>query len=254
MSKPRTASGYEASQAARVRATCLYVATKLGDLADDIVVVGGLVPTLLVDQSLTRERHVGTADLDIGLSLAVFNDERYQVLTARLRQAGFGPDTNERGQPTRQRWQMDGPPKVTVDFLIGATTADDRPGRLKSIEPDFAAIIAPGLRIAFVDRQRVALEGQTIRGERAQRSVWVCGPSAFVVMKALALRSRGENKDAYDPLATCVKTSRRPTVSVPFGPPNSSSMHATKTPRPTLGRSRRTCLIVSRFEPSTLRE
>jgi hypothetical protein len=72
------------------------------------------------------------------------------------------------------------------------------PGRIKSIEPDFAAIIAPGLRLAFEDRLRVPLEGRTIRGERAKRDVWVCGPGAFVAMKAMAFRSRGENKDAYD--------------------------------------------------------
>lgn len=49
MTKPRTAAGYHPSQARSVRATCLYVATKLGDLADDVVVVGGLVPSLIVD-------------------------------------------------------------------------------------------------------------------------------------------------------------------------------------------------------------
>lgn len=42
------------------------------------------------------------------------------------------------------------------------------------------------------------LKGPTIRGERGRRAVWVCGPAAFVVMKALALHLRGENKDAYD--------------------------------------------------------
>jgi predicted nucleotidyltransferase len=35
-------------------------------------------------------------------------------------------------------------------------------------------------------------------GERASREIWVCGPGAFVVLKALAFRTRGENKDAYD--------------------------------------------------------
>ncbi|MEY4513674.1 MAG: hypothetical protein RLZZ450_5796 [Pseudomonadota bacterium] len=44
----------------------------------------------------------------------------------------------------------------------------------------------------------VALSGTTIRGEKAHRSIWVCGPGAFVTMKALSFRSRGENKDAYD--------------------------------------------------------
>ena len=44
----------------------------------------------------------------------------------------------------------------------------------------------------------MTLDGRTIRGERARRDLWACGPAAFVAMKALAFRSRGENKDAYD--------------------------------------------------------
>ena len=42
------------------------------------------------------------------------------------------------------------------------------------------------------------MEGYTIFGEKAKRDVYVCGPGAFVVLKALAFRERGENKDAYD--------------------------------------------------------
>ena len=34
--------------------------------------------------------------------------------------------------------------------------------------------------------------------EQPTREVWVCGPGAYVVLKALAFRLRGENKDAYD--------------------------------------------------------
>ena len=49
--KPNRASGYAADQVEHVRATCLYVATKLGDLADETVIVGGLVPSLLIDQN-----------------------------------------------------------------------------------------------------------------------------------------------------------------------------------------------------------
>lgn len=198
MAKPRTASGYDQTYVAHVRATCLYVATKLGDMLDDVVVVGGLVPSLIVDQHAASERHVGTADLDIGLALAVFNDRRYQVLTERLRQARFEPDKNDRGNLTRQRWKIDGPPTVTIDFLIAPTEAGDVGGKIKSIEDDFAAIVAPGLRLAFRDRRKVTLHGTTIRGESARREVSVCGAGAFVAMKALAFRSRGENKDAYD--------------------------------------------------------
>lgn len=59
-------------------------------------------------------------------------------------------------------------------------------------------MIAPGLALAFEDRDRVRLDGRTILGERTTRDVWVCGPGTFVVLKALAFDLRGESKDAYD--------------------------------------------------------
>lgn len=199
--KPTTAKGYSPEQSALVRATCLYVATKLGDLLDDVVVVGGLVPSLLIDQAKivsAEDLHVGTLDLDVGLALAILAHRRYEELTARLRQAGFRQDENDQGQPTRQRWRIEKQGVVTVDFLIPPSRAEERGGTIRDIEGDFAALIAPGLHLAFRDRESTTLSGRTIAGERAERAVWVCGPGAYVVLKALALRLRGENKDAYD--------------------------------------------------------
>lgn len=199
--KPTTAEGYRGDHVTLVRATCLYVATKLGDLMDDLVVVGGLVPSFLVDQeSLPEEaeRHVGTLDLDVGLKVALLDEGRYRTLTERLRRAGFEPDANEKGNLTRQRWRIEGVERVTVDFLIEPSLPGDKGGRLRDIEPEFAAVIAPGLHLAFEDRERVRISGLTIKGERATRDVFVCGPGAYVVLKALAHHLRGENKDAYD--------------------------------------------------------
>jgi hypothetical protein len=85
-----------------------------------------------------------------------------------------------------------------ADAVVRSKPVADRPGSLRSIESDFAAIIAPGLHLAFVDRQRVRLDGKTILGELATRDVWVAGPGSYVVLKALAFKSRGANKDAYD--------------------------------------------------------
>ena len=45
--KPTTAAGYPPDQVARVKATCLYLATKLGDLMPELVVVGGMARRLL---------------------------------------------------------------------------------------------------------------------------------------------------------------------------------------------------------------
>ena len=199
--KPTTASGYHVEHVALVRATCLYVATKLGDLMDELVVVGGLVPSLLIEQqSLPQgtQAHVGTMDLDVGITLALLDEGRYRTLTERLKRAGFSQDTNEQGNPTRQRWKIEQAEKVTVDFLIQPSDVGDRGGTLRDIEPDFAAVIAPGLHLAFQDRALVHISGLTIMNEQADRKVWVCGPGAYVVLKSLAFDLRGENKDAYD--------------------------------------------------------
>jgi hypothetical protein len=178
----------------------LYLATKLGDLMDEMVVVGGLVPSLLIDQTQLPEEtspHVGTMDLDVGLAFVVVAEHHYQAIAERLRRAGFQPDVNEQGNLTRQRWRIS-KPAVTVDFLIEPADADARPGKLFNIEQDFAAVIAPGLHLAFKNRHKVRLEGLTILGEAATREIWVCGAGAYVVLKALAFGIRGENKDAYD--------------------------------------------------------
>jgi hypothetical protein len=167
------------------------------------VVVGGLVPSLLIpDESLPagEDVHIGTMDLDLGLSLAILDRERYEDLIQRLHRSGFEPDENEEGNPTLQRWKVrtSSGLKVTVDFLIPPSLDTDKGGDLRHIEKDFAAVITPGLRLAFQDKKKVPLKGTTLMGEKAEREIWVCGPGAFIVLKALAFHQRGENKDAYD--------------------------------------------------------
>ena len=199
--KPERIDGYSVESLALVHSTCLYVATKLGDMLDDIVIVGGLVPSLLVDQKRLPwglDAHAGTRDLDLGLSLAMMGEERYRELGLRLRDAGFAPDVNASGNPTSQRWRTGFQPPTTIDFLIPPSLATDRGGDLRHIEPGFAAVIIPGLHIAFKDRQNIKLSGRTPLGEEAVRHIWVCGPGALTVLKALAFRNRGTNKDAYD--------------------------------------------------------
>ena len=201
--KPLFASEYRKEQAELVRQTCLYVATKLGDLLDELVVVGGLVPSLLIPENSGprgEDSHVGTMDLDLGLSLALLNADRYEELTARLRRAGFEPDVNEAGNPTFQPWKIEpsGHLKMTVDFLMASSLDQDEGGKIRHIEKDFAAVLTQGLHLSFRDRRRFSLSGSTILGEKANRELWVCGPGAFVVLKALAFGTRGENKDAYD--------------------------------------------------------
>jgi len=124
----------------------------------------------------------------------VLDERRYAEISQRLRAEDFEPDTNADGNETVQRWRLGG---LKVDFLIPPIA--DRPGgRIHNLEPDFGAIVTPGLELAFTERVQIELDGVTLTGHRAQREVPVCGPGAFVVLKALAFADRSEPKDAYD--------------------------------------------------------
>jgi len=163
----------------------------------ELVVVGGLVPSLLIDQqNLPRNvtPHIGTLDLDLGLAFALVGEQRYQEVVERLRNANFSPDKNDEGQPIRQRWRISDP-AVTVDFLIEPEKSTEaQAGRLFPLTKDWAAIIAPGLHLAFKNIQKVKLSGRTIVGETTNREIRVCGAGAFMILKALAFHIRGENK------------------------------------------------------------
>ena len=56
----------------------------------------------------------------------------------------------------------------------------------------------PGGHLAFRDRQSIAITGRDLRGANASRSISVCGPAAFLILKAFAHERREEPKDAYD--------------------------------------------------------
>jgi hypothetical protein len=190
--KPKTITGYESGQVELVLTTCRYICTILGDFTEDIVIVGGLVPSLPIDQSnLAKgvEPRGGTMDLDIGLSLAILDDKLYQSITERLRGHGFEPDENEKGNQTGQRWRISagGGRRVTIDFLIPPSDRDDKTARIKHIEGDFAALVAEGLMLCFEDFVEVTLSGPTIKGEVIEnRKIRVCGPGAYIVLKAFA--------------------------------------------------------------------
>lgn len=199
--KPSFWDGYSYDDLDLAVKTCLSVFSYLWEYRERVVVVGGLSPYLLVKQDelpMGMAPHVGTMDLDLGLSLAVFDQASYQGLTERLRDAGFRPELNDKGNPRLQTWVLNDGSSVKVDFLIPLNSEGGNSGEICHIEGDFGAIITEGLGLAFRDRRWVTLEGFTLRQESLTRDVPVCGPGAFTVLKALAFKGRGARKDAYD--------------------------------------------------------
>jgi hypothetical protein len=197
----RSAQDYTPELTELIRSAALTAATILGDYIGDLAVIGGLVPSLLIPSTALpagADIHVGTMDLDLGLDLALLDTRRYEGIAQRLLDTGFGPDLTEHGNPVRQRWLHARNPLARIEFLIPPVDEKAIPGSLQPLEKGLAAFIIPGLEIAFHDPIRVELSGTTLFGETATRAIQVCNPGAFIVLKAMAFRNRGNPKDAYD--------------------------------------------------------
>ncbi len=199
--KPRHADGYGPAQVDLAHRTCRYVATVLGEMMDEVVIAGGLVPSLLIDQETLPDgtmAHVGTMDLDVGFQLALLDGERYKAFAQMLRDEKFAPAVKPGGTKMRQTWTSTEIPTVAIDFLIPPSPGHDGARRVQNLEGDFAAIVTPGLHLAFRNPRRVPMPGYDCKDRWTDRIVTVCGPGAFVVLKALAHSGRNEPKDAYD--------------------------------------------------------
>lgn len=226
---PKTAGDYGPEDLRRVKAGCLEVATRLGGLLDEMVIVGGVVPALLVDlareggageaESDPLDRHVGTQDLDLGFAIGLVEEGSYTEVSTRLARCGFAPDENQQGNLTPQRWRHERASELTIDFLISPTREGEEGGSIKHLEENLAAIITPGLELAFEDISVIELSGTRLGGAEATQEVPVCGPGAFVLLKALACERRGKDKDKYDLFYVIRNYGEGPsTVAERFGP------------------------------------
>ncbi len=196
--KPKNKSGYTPEDLERAQMTCLVLAVKLQAFIEEIVVVGGLVPSLIVDQT-GAPRHGGTLDTDIGIAAHVRDDERYRTFEEALRNGGFVPAVKPNGRQQRQTWRLEGTPlKLTVDFLMEAPGKVTEKAELINLTKDLAPIASSALDCAFADKLVVSLDGTLPSGSKAKRDIQVCGPGAFTVLKALSMRGRDASKDAYD--------------------------------------------------------
>ena len=199
MTEPLTSfRQYMPAMQVRVMAGLRLLSNCLGSYMEDLVLVGGLVPALLPGMDLPQSEATGTQDLDIGFSMGVFTDKRYEEIVTHLKASGFEPALNDRGNPMHQTWTHPAN-GVTIDFLIDARRAGVEAAKTKHLAANFAAFGMPGLELAQKDRVKISIdEGPTPDGDLTSGEFFVCGPGSFVVLKALAYGNRNFPKDAYD--------------------------------------------------------
>lgn len=81
-----TQSDYDQRALDACKAVLLELVHLMGEFKDQIVVVGGWVPSFLIPQ--TKDPHIGSMDIDVALDFAHISDESYHTILGVLSRRG----------------------------------------------------------------------------------------------------------------------------------------------------------------------
>lgn len=165
----------------------------LGEYRDDVVIVGGWVPELL----MPNEGHIGSTDIDLALNHKTLQDPGYATVLTLLKSRGYEQDEQ---QPFifRRHVEVEGVAvTVEVDFLAAEYGGTGRSRRTQRVQ-DVRARKARGADLAFALNEKVLIEGELPEGSRDAATVQVASIVPFIVMKSMALAGRLKEKDAWD--------------------------------------------------------
>lgn len=194
---------YSRREADAVYSVLIEMGQVLGEFLGEFVVMGGVVPSLLLDND--EMPHIGTTDLDICLDPVALAQCRYVDLVECLLQHRYEQESdNPKFQLVRTVHPPDGGSSidVIVDFLMprNAKIERNRPPHLDN----FAVIRASGAELVLLHPQVLSFDGTMPDGTSNQVSISIASIPAFLVTKGFALQQRDKPKDAYD-IYYCVR-------------------------------------------------
>lgn len=203
-------SDYDPTIADQLVAEAANITRALGFASQHVVLIGGLVPGLLVpvlDPGL--DPHIGTADIDLCLSIALVEgeSEHYERIESVLKKLDF------REGDVSFRWLREAGLSLTLEFFCPAN--DERPagkvfrpraaenpvgkhnlgGHLSALALDAGEILTTDVEIVQHEVNLPDNKG------KVKATLRVTGPVAFLIAKSSALvgpAARDKPKDAYD--------------------------------------------------------
>lgn len=189
-----TRRDYRAEAVFAAKSVLIELAHLLGEYRDEIVLVGGWVPELLLGEQLPP--HTGSMDIDLALDHRRLQDEGYRTIRELLLGGGY----QQGSQPfkfTRAIMVGGVTYNVEVDLVAGEYEGTSRRHRHQKIQ-GVQARKARGCDLAFESPTELHVEGQLPGGGRDTVIVRVASIAPFLVMKGMALADRVKEKDAWD--------------------------------------------------------
>jgi hypothetical protein len=196
-----TKRDYDALQVEAARSVMLELVHLLGEYHDDIVVVGGWVPALLIPQD--KSRHIGSMDVDLALNHKTLRDPGYKSIRKLLLGRGYRQDADQPFIFWRTVNVGERPIEIEVDFLAGEYEGTTRKHRTQEVQ-DVRARKARGCDLAFQFATEIAIEGTLPDGARDKATVRIAAIIPFLAMKGMAMATRLKEKDPWD-VYYCVK-------------------------------------------------
>lgn len=177
------------------RSVLVELAHLLGEYKDDIVLIGGWVPELLL--STTDAPHTGSVDVDIALNHRSLQEPRYKTLLELLIRRGYRQSEKQPFIFYRTVNVADQEVIVQIDFLAGEYEGTGTSHRTQLFE-DMRVRKARGCDLAFEMNTEISVEGTLPEGGKDKATIRVAGIVPFIVMKGMALEDRLKEKDAWD--------------------------------------------------------
>ena len=75
------------------KSVLLEIVHLFGEIKDEIVIIGGWIPTFLLPQS--EEPHIGSLDIDVALNFSKIPDDTYQTILKTFLKRGYIQDKEQ---------------------------------------------------------------------------------------------------------------------------------------------------------------
>jgi hypothetical protein len=179
-------SDYSAEDTAQSESALLTVWAALGDLTDELVLVGGLVPRYICRRKDSTLQPV-TMDVDLGVSLGI-SSGMYDTLSTRLKKNGFAWED-------KRFVKVVGNKHLFLDFLTDKPNVDSPDSAMVDDVPVSAVY---GVERALATYRVVNIAGRDLYGGEVTEQIKVCEVGAFICLKLQAYHNRAQSKDVFD--------------------------------------------------------
>ncbi|OIN95743.1 hypothetical protein AUJ66_08430 [Candidatus Desantisbacteria bacterium CG1_02_38_46] len=175
----------------------LELMTILGGFRENIVIVGGSVPPLLIPE--TKPKYPGTLDIDIALDFKSISDDSYKTILKTLKEKGY---YQKEGDQPFKFYRDVNEMTVEIDLLAGEYGGTGK-SRRHQIVQEVKARKVRGCDLVFDRFIKIELYGILPGGAANKVTVKVPEIGPFLITKGMVLWDRGKEKDAFDIYYCC---------------------------------------------------